>query len=121
MSDADKKNYEAESSLHRQKIEELKSKIRRICPGGVKTYKAKWDMNKGTVGDLKDFCNLVYKDLEQLILGEIKQDMSLSWQEKTMKSAGRYYEESSIENEESQGGSEGRGTELLRNDGCPYQ
>lgn len=97
MSDADKKNYEAESSVHRQKIEELKSKIRRICPGSVKTYKAKWDRNKGTVGDLKDFCNLVYKDLEQLILGEIKQDMSLSWQEKTMKSAGRYYEEHALE------------------------
>lgn len=93
MSDIDKKNYEAESSIHHQKIEELKNKIRKVCPGSIKTYKARWDRNRRCVTGLEGFCDLVRKDLEDLILGEVKKDSTLSWQEKTMKSARRYYEE----------------------------
>ncbi|MBO4667888.1 MAG: DUF4062 domain-containing protein, partial [Bacilli bacterium] len=55
--------FEAESPLHKSKIEALKKRIKEKYPNFVRTYKAKWDKATQRVVNLDDFEKQVETDL----------------------------------------------------------
>ena len=84
-------DYDAETELHREKVEMLKNRIRELYPESVRTYTAKWDPAARTVSGLDGFLDTVRDDLSRLISADIDRDMSLPWQKRAMLSAHRYF------------------------------
>lgn len=59
----DKKIYEAESNIHKQKLDALKDVIQEKYPGYVRYYDAKYDKNTKTIVNLSPVMEMVYNDL----------------------------------------------------------
>lgn len=91
MSEDDKKDYEAESLLHRQKLELLKEKIKEKYPNYVRYYDAKWDNEKKEVVNLEPLMEMIINDLNNIFINDINKDNNIPWQEKALKSAHKYY------------------------------
>lgn len=63
MDDETKKIYEAESALHKDKLENLKRKILKLYPKYVKEYDAKYDKKSNTIINLSPVMEMIYNDL----------------------------------------------------------
>ena len=59
----DKKIYEAESDIHKQKLDALKKTIEEKYPGYVRYYDAKYDKKTKTIVNLSPVMEMVYNDL----------------------------------------------------------
>ena len=66
MSPEDKKIYEAESDLHKQKLVDLKKRIKEKYPNFVREYNAKWDEKKKEVVNLDPLMDMVSEDLKKI-------------------------------------------------------
>ena len=66
MSPEEKKIYEAESDLHKQKLVELKKRIKEKYPNFVREYNAKWDEKKKEVVNLDPLMDMVSEDLKRI-------------------------------------------------------
>lgn len=91
MTDAEKKDYEAESPLHAAKMKELKDKINELYPEQVRTYKAKWDPVTKSVVDLDPLMEMVSRDLEAAFDLDEEPFKNLPWQEKALHAADGYF------------------------------
>ncbi len=91
MSDEERRDYEGESSLHTQKIEELKKRILSLYPDQVRYYNAKWDSQSKSVVELDDLMAKIESDLLAIFLKDINRDLSIPWQERALASADKYY------------------------------
>ena len=63
MDEEEKKIYEAESSLHKEKLDALKKTILEKYPGFVRNYDAKYDKNTKKIVNLNPVMDDVYNDL----------------------------------------------------------
>ena len=91
MPDNIKKLYEAESPLHKEKIEALKKRIKEKYPNLVRTYKAKWDNTTQRVVNLDDFEKQVETDLLNIFQKDMGSYNNLCWEEKAILNAERRY------------------------------
>lgn len=91
MSEGQLEDYLSESELHREKIEALKARVRELYPEAVRTYTARFDAASGRVVGLEGFLESVTRDLSGAFAADLEAEESLPWQERAMRSAGRYY------------------------------
>lgn len=95
MSDDERKDYEAESSFHKEKLELLKEKIIEKYPSYVRYYNAKWDKDKKEVINLDSLTEMIINDLNKILIEDINKDNNMPWQQKTLNAANSYYLERS--------------------------
>lgn len=93
MTDAQRRDYEAESAVHLQKVEDLKRRIGEIYPNHIRHYDAAWDAETQRVICLESFLSQVEADLGNVLLRDLERESHLPWQERSMQSAHRYFEE----------------------------
>jgi hypothetical protein len=93
MTEEERKTYEAETSLHAKKIENLKNKIYQLYPNFVRTYKAKWNKEKRKVEQLEPLMNLIKEDLERIFTIDIEKYNTLDWQERAILASHEYFKE----------------------------
>ncbi|MBE6639549.1 MAG: DUF4062 domain-containing protein [Ruminococcaceae bacterium] len=93
MTDAERRDYEAESDVHLKKVEELKRRISEIYPDYIRYYDAAWDAEVQKVISLENFLSQVEVDLGEVLLRDLKAENNLPWQERSMQAAHRYFEE----------------------------
>lgn len=93
MTDAQRRDYEAESDVHLQKVEELKRRIGEIYPDHIRYYNAVWDAESQKVTGLENFLSQVEADLGDVLLRDMERENNLPWQERSMQAAHRYFEE----------------------------
>ncbi len=93
MSDEVRRDYLAESELHREKTEALKARIRRAYPDAIREYTARYDEASGRIVGLDGFLESVIADLSGAFLTDIEAEESLPWQKRAMLNARRYYAE----------------------------
>ncbi|MBQ3017012.1 MAG: DUF4062 domain-containing protein [Clostridia bacterium] len=93
MSEELRRDYLAESELHRKKIDALKARIRRSYPDAVREYTARYDEASGKIVGLEGFLESVIADLSGAFLSDIEAEESLPWQERAIHNASRYYAE----------------------------
>lgn len=94
MTEQELRDYEAESEHHREKIEALKSRIREVYPDSIRYYDAFWDAENKKVAGLEDFLSMVEKDLGEVLLRDVMAENDLPWQERSLRTAHRFFEES---------------------------
>lgn len=58
--------YEAESPLHKQKLDELKKKIQEKYPDFTRTYKVKFDKKSQTITGLESLMEMISEDLKRI-------------------------------------------------------
>lgn len=95
MSKEELVDFEAESSVHFEKLEKLKKKIIETYPNQVRYYNALWDRDSKKIVGLESLMKLIEDDLEQLLKEDILKDEALTWQEKSIKNAHEYLLEKS--------------------------
>ena len=66
MSEAERKIYEAESPIHKEKLDTLKQKILKMYPEYVRYYDAKYDKSSGNIVNLEPVMDMVYNDLTRI-------------------------------------------------------
>lgn len=93
MTPEERKIYEAESSLHEEKIKILKEKIYNLYPNYVKTYQAKWNKETKKVENLIPLMDQIKEDLEKIFISDIEQYNSLDWQERALLASHEYFKE----------------------------
>lgn len=95
MTDAQRRDYEAESGIHLEKVEELKRRIRQIYPDQIRYYDAVWDVESQKVVGLEGFLAQVEADLRNALLRDLEAQQQRPWQERTMEAAARWFREES--------------------------
>lgn len=93
MTEQQCRDYEAESPVHLQKVEDLKRRIRETYPDHIRYYDAVWNPDTQKVEGLEDFLSQVEKDLAEVLLRDLEAENNIPWQERSMRSAHRYFEE----------------------------
>lgn len=93
MSAVERRDYEAESDLHLQKVELLKRRIEALYPDHIRYYDAAWDARTKRVTGLEGFLERVQADLAEVLLRDLERESSLPWQERSMRAARRYFEQ----------------------------
>ena len=93
MTDDQRRDYEAESDVHLQKVEELKRRIGEIYPNHIRYYDAAWDAETQKVIGLENFLSQVKADLGDVLLRDLERENNLPWQERSMQAAHRYFKE----------------------------
>ena len=93
MTDAQRRDYDAESGIHLQKVKELKQRIGEIYPNNIRYYDAVWDAESQKVIGLENFLSQVKSDLINVLLRDLERENNLPWQERSMQAAHRYFEE----------------------------
>ena len=66
MSEEDRKIYESESPLHKEKLEALKKKILELYPNYVRYYDASYDETKKALTGLDGLMDTIYSDLTRV-------------------------------------------------------
>lgn len=66
MDEETRKIYEAESPLHKQKLDELKKKIQEKYPDFTRTYKVKFDKKSQTITGLESLMEMINEDLKRI-------------------------------------------------------
>lgn len=66
MSEEERKIYESESPLHKEKLEALKKKILELYPEYVRYYDVKYDENDKRLTGLDNLMDMVYADLTRI-------------------------------------------------------
>lgn len=95
MTDTQRRDYEAESDVHLQKVEQLKRRIQEIYPDQIRYYDAVWDPESQKVAGLEDFLSQVEKDLADVLLRDLEAENQRPWQERCMDAADRWFREES--------------------------
>ena len=93
MTEEERKTYEAESEIHKEKITLLKEKIFKLYPNFVRTYKAKWNKETKKVENLIPLMDQIKEDLESIFIKDIEQYNSLDWQERAILASHEYFKE----------------------------
>lgn len=93
MSAEERRIYEAESPLHKEKITKLKEKIFKLYPNYVRTYKAKWNKESKKVENLDDLQDLIKQDLERIFKIDIEKYNALPWQERAILASHEFFKE----------------------------
>ncbi len=93
MTEAELRDYKAESSVHAVKIEDLKRRIREAYPSQIRHYTAKWDPEKKEVSGLEGFLQQVEQDLSDVLLRDLETMNQIPWQERCMRSAENWRQE----------------------------
>ncbi len=92
MTEAELRDYQAESPLHAEKIEALKARIQKAYPNQIRHYTAKWDPVNQEVAGLEGFLQQVEKDLSDVLLRDLEAMNQIPWQERCAQSAQRWLE-----------------------------
>ncbi len=92
MTEAELRDYQAESPLHAEKIEALKTRIQKAYPNQIRHYTAKWDPVNQEVAGLEGFLQQVEKDLSDVLLRDLEAMNQIPWQERCAQSAQRWLE-----------------------------
>lgn len=95
MSEADRRDYEAESETHRAKLDALKARIAESYPDAIRYYDAKWNPDTRAVEGLMPLMDVIYDDLHRVFTTDIARENDIPWQERAMHSAHRYFMEHS--------------------------
>lgn len=95
MTDAQRRDYEAESDVHLRKVEDLKRRIQEIYPDQIRYYNARWDAKAQKVVELEGFLSQVQQDLSRVFLRDLKAENQRPWQERTMAAADSWFREES--------------------------
>ena len=66
MSEEERKIYDSESPLHKEKLDILKQRILKMYPDYVRYYDAKYDKNSGNIVNLEPVMDMVYNDLTRI-------------------------------------------------------
>ena len=66
MSEAERKVYESESPLHKEKLEALKKRIEELYPNYVRHYDVKYDETTHSLVGLDDLMSQIYQDLTRI-------------------------------------------------------
>lgn len=93
MIDAQRRDYEAESDRHLEKVGELKRRIQEVYPNHVRYYDATWDPRAQKVVGLEGFLSQVQTDLGHVLLRDLEAENNLPWQQRSMQAAHRYFTE----------------------------
>jgi len=93
MTDVERRDYEAESEIHLNKVNELKKRIGEIYPDQIRYYDAIWDAKNKRVVGLENFLSQVEADLSKVLLRDLEAESNTPWQERSMQAAQRYFEE----------------------------
>ncbi|MBR6783188.1 MAG: DUF4062 domain-containing protein, partial [Clostridia bacterium] len=93
MTEAELRDYCAESEIHFKKVEELKRRIEEIYPDHIRYYDAVWNAEEKRVTGLENFLSLVQSDLGDVLLRDLEEENRLPWQERSMQTSRRYFEE----------------------------
>ncbi len=93
MTEAELRDYQAESPLHAEKIEALKARIQKAYPNQIRHYTAKWDPVNQEVAGLEGFLQQVEKDLSDVLLRDLEAMNQIPWQERCIQSADRWFTE----------------------------
>ena len=76
MSDADRRDYEAESETHRAKLDALKARIAESYPDAIRYYDAKWNPDTRAVEGLMPLMDVIYDDLHRVFTTDIARERS---------------------------------------------
>ena len=90
MTEAERRDYEAESDAHRAKLDALKARIAEIYPDAIRYYDAKWNPDTHAVEELMPLMELIREDLLRVFSADINRDNGIPWQERAMNAAHRY-------------------------------
>lgn len=91
MSLEEKKIFESEDDIHRQKLEVLKKKIRDRYGDVVFEYSPKWDEDKKTITGLEEVMDILYEKLSSHLDKELKEYNSLKKYQKAIKASDAYF------------------------------
>lgn len=67
MEEVPSEDYNSESELHAQKLEELKNRVRRLAPDRVKTYTLSWDKTGQSMQGIEEFAQMVIEDIGKVM------------------------------------------------------
>lgn len=95
MTEAERRDYEAESNIHREKLDALKEKIRAVYPDAIRYYDAKWNPETHAVEGLMPLMDVIYDDLCRVFLADLELESGIPWQRRAMNAAHRYFMEHS--------------------------
>ena len=91
MSEEEKKIYESESPLHKQKLELLKNKIKEQYGDVVFDYYPKWDKDKKEITGLEEVMNILYDKLSTSLNDELTAHSSLTKYQKAIMTSESYF------------------------------
>lgn len=92
MSEGQRRDYECESDLHRQKMDELKAKILEKYPNYIRYYDAYYNEESGKVEGLDPLCNMIYEDLVRIFDLDLTYINSLPSEERAILSSKKHME-----------------------------
>ncbi len=95
MTEAERRDYEAESELHREKLDALKTRIAATYPDSIRYYDAKWNPETHAVEGLNPLMDRIYDDLCSVFLADLELESGIPWQRRAMNAAHRYFMEHS--------------------------
>lgn len=90
MSEKDRKDYESESEIHKQKLTLLKQKIMEKYPNYVRNYNAKWDNDKKEIINLEPLMDMIIDDLNKILLADLSKENNIPWQKRSIASSNQY-------------------------------
>ncbi len=92
MTETQRADYECESPVHRQKMDELKAKILEKYPSFVRYYDAEYNEEKGIVEGLAPLCDMIYEDLVKIFDLDLTYISSLPSEERAILSSKKHFE-----------------------------
>ena len=92
MSEEDRKIYESESPLHKEKLEALKKRIQELYPDYVRHYNVQYDEKSKSLVGLEDLMNQIYDDLTRIFDIDYKYLNSLPSYKRAIMNSEVYFE-----------------------------
>ena len=92
MSEEERKIYEAESPLHKEKLEHLKKVIKEKYPKYIRTYDVKYDKASKTLVGLEPLMDQINEDLQRIFDIDLAKLNSLPPQERAIQNSHAYLE-----------------------------
>ncbi len=93
MTEAERADYAAESPRHKEKVAQLKQRIRAVYPDHIRHYTATWDAKQKKVVGLDGFLAQVQQDLSRVLLSDLQALNAIPWQERCLLSADKWFAE----------------------------
>ena len=92
MDEETRKIYEAESPLHKEKLDNLKKRIKEMFPDSVRTYKVKYDKKTKTITGLDKVMEMVNDDLKRIFEIDLDALNKLPRPERAIMNSEAYFE-----------------------------
>lgn len=93
MPEEERAGYQAESSLHKKKIDLLKERILKTYPNFVRYYDCRYDKESKQIVGLEDFGEMVFNDLKEVFNKELDYLNSLSNEERAINNSYSHFYE----------------------------